>query len=418
MTTLSFDIAVLELFLPLVVGARVVIAGRDDMIDGNRLLALLASSGATVMQATPATWRLAAGGGLERPSPDQGPLWRGSVAARPRRCAPGTFFLGLEHVRPDRDDGLVGGVAVSSRARPVTIGPPIANTRVLVLDRSGQPVPIGVPGELYIGGDGVARGYWKQPGLTAEKFVAEPVRRRPGCRLYKTGDLVRYLPDGHLEFLGRLDSQVKVRGFRIETAEVESALLKYPGVRECVVVAREDTPGDKRLVAYFVAGRPAPQRADLRRFIATKLPEYMVPSVFVPLDALPRTPNGKVDRRNFPRPSSPSASDDRDHVAPTESTRAGARRNLCGRAKIEWGQRSRQPVRSRGGFGPAVPDRGQGQRSGMTLTPTQILSGSNDLSDRRGAREVGNGGRELGVSSARPGVAGSISNPAIVVGVN
>ncbi len=316
-TTPSFDIAVLELFLPLFVGARVVIAGREDVTDGSRLLALLAASGATVMQATPATWRLLLEAG-----------WNGRPQIK--------VLCGGEALPRDLADALLARSSsvwnmygptettvwsATSRVEPgpapVTIGPPIANTQFLVTDRSGRLVPIGVPGELHIGGDGVARGYWKQQGLSAEKFILNRLEDGQQSLLYKTGDLVRYLPSGRLEFIGRLDSQVKVRGFRIETSEVESALAKFPGVSESVVVAREDEPGDKRLVAYLVSSGTAPSTSELRRFIATKLPEYMVPTSFVALDDLPRTPNGKVDRRKLPAPAMANGRVAQDTVAAT-----------------------------------------------------------------------------------------------------
>jgi aryl carrier-like protein len=158
---------------------------------------------------------------------------------------------------------------------------------------------------LYIGGDGLAQGYWNRPELTAEKFVLDTFRPGPGRRLYKTGDLVRPHPDGTFEFLGRMDNQVKIRGFRIETGDVEHALKQHPAVRDCIVVAREDVPGDRQLVAYIVAADPLPP-GELRRHLAGMLPGYMVPSAFVALDALPQTPNGKVDRRALPTPIRPS----------------------------------------------------------------------------------------------------------------
>jgi natural product biosynthesis luciferase-like monooxygenase protein len=183
----------------------------------------------------------------------------------------------------------------------VTLGRPIANTELFVLDRGQRPVPVGVPGELLIGGRGVVRGYWRREALTLERFVAHP--SAPGRRAYRTGDVVRYLPDGRLEFLGRVDHQVKVRGHRIELGEIEALLRERPGVRETVVVAREDVAGDKRLVAYLVAdGSAGDLEATLREHLRTRLPDWMVPQHVVTLDALPRTPNGKIDRARLPAP--------------------------------------------------------------------------------------------------------------------
>ena len=185
----------------------------------------------------------------------------------------------------------------------IPIGKPIGNTEVHILDSHLNPVPIGVPGELHIGGDGLARGYLNRPELTAEKFIANPFSNEPEARLYKTGDLARYMADGSIEFLGRIDSQVKIRGYRIELGEIESVLAQYPAIQQALVLAREDSPGDKRLVAYVVAAAGCVPSVDtLRSFLQQKLPDYMVPSAFVFLDSLPLTPNGKLDRKALPVP--------------------------------------------------------------------------------------------------------------------
>jgi acyl carrier protein len=186
------------------------------------------------------------------------------------------------------------------------IGRPIANTQIYILNSHHQPVPINVPGELYIGGVGLASGYLNLPELTKEKFIPIPYSLLPApCPLlYKTGDLARYLPDGNIEFLGRIDNQVKIRGFRIELGEIETALTAHPQISEAVVMLREDIPGKKRLVAYVVETlHIKSQQNILRDFLKQELPEYMVPSVFVFLDALPLTPSGKIDRRRLPVPS-------------------------------------------------------------------------------------------------------------------
>jgi acyl-CoA synthetase (AMP-forming)/AMP-acid ligase II len=184
----------------------------------------------------------------------------------------------------------------NNREKP-TIGYPIPNVQVYLLDDQLKQVPVGVPGELCIGGIGLARGYLNRPELTDERFIPNPFSNKLEERLYKTGDLACYLLDGNIEFLGRIDNQVKVRGFRIEPGEIEAVLWQHSGVREAVVMVPENASGNKRLVAYVVSSlEPAPSTSELRRFLKEKLPDYMVPSVFMMLDTLPLTPNGKVDR--------------------------------------------------------------------------------------------------------------------------
>jgi len=204
----------------------------------------------------------------------------------------------------------------ATESATVPIGKPIANTVVYILDGNLKPVPIGVPGEICIGGAGVAAGYLNQPQQTAERFIPNPYSPQISENLYRTGDLARFLHDGNIEFLGRIDHQLKIRGFRVEPAEIESVLRKHPGVQQGLVMAREDQPGDKRLVAYVVpALGVAPTSEALRHFLAAQLPDYMIPSAFVMLDSLPLTPNGKIDRRALPAPEQARLSGDREVVA-------------------------------------------------------------------------------------------------------
>lgn len=301
-TTLSFDIAGLELWLPLVVGARVVIASANVAMDGQQLSAQLAECKATVMQATPATWRMLLEAGWPGNSKLKilcgGEAWSEELA-RQLLCRCGSLW---NMYGPTETTIWSAAAKVESPQVPL-IGRPIANTRFYLLDGCRQPVPVGVPAELHIGGDGLARGYLNRPELTAEKFIPDPFSREPGARLYQTGDLVRHRPDGKIEFLGRIDHQVKIRGFRIELGEVEAALRQHQNLRDLVVVARESTADIKQLVAYVVARQtPPPAAGELRSFLKEKLPEYMVPSTFVVLENLPLTPNGKVDRTALPAP--------------------------------------------------------------------------------------------------------------------
>ncbi|NER98851.1 MAG: AMP-binding protein, partial [Symploca sp. SIO1B1] len=197
----------------------------------------------------------------------------------------------------------------------VPIGRAINNTQVYILDKQLQPVPIGVPGEIYIGGDGLAKGYLNRPELTQEKFILNPFDDSGKTRLYKTGDLCRYLPDGNIEYIGRIDHQVKIRGFRIELGEIEAVLNTHPQIQQAVVIAREDIPGNKRLVAYVVSEDKSLSTNQMREVLRQKLPEYMIPAAFVTLDNLPLTPNGKVDRKALPAPDGEIARE-HEYVAP------------------------------------------------------------------------------------------------------
>ncbi len=300
-TTLSFDIAGLELWLPLVSGARVELIGRRAASDGRRLIDALARSRATILQATPATWRMLIEAGW--PGDRRLKALCGGEALSPELASELLPRCGsLWNMYGPTETTVWSTLARIEDAKPpIAIGRPIARTTVYVLDGNLEPVPQGTAGELYIGGDGVARGYLNRPDLTAEKFIANPFE--PGTTFYRTGDLARYRPDGQIECLGRLDHQVKIRGFRIELGEIESALLRLPAVRQAVVVAGESRPGTKQLIAYIVPAQGgSPAIGELRAALAERLPDYMVPAVFVTLDALPLTPNGKIDRRALPPP--------------------------------------------------------------------------------------------------------------------
>jgi amino acid adenylation domain-containing protein len=297
-TPLSFDIAGLEIYLPLLHGARVALIPRAVALDGGQLRERLAAVGASVMQATPTTWRLLREAGWQE---DLKVLCGGEALAVDLAQSLTAGSSRVWNLYGPTETTIWSTAGRLVRGGPVTIGGPIGNTQAYILDDYLQAVPVGVCGELYIGGIGLARGYAKRPGLTAERFIADPFGS--GKRLYRTGDLARWRADGELEYLGRADHQVKVRGYRIELGEIEAALRGDAGIRDCVVVAREDAPGDKRLVAYLVGeGEATTDTNELRARLQRSLPEYMVPSAFVTLDALPLTPNGKVDRRALPAP--------------------------------------------------------------------------------------------------------------------
>jgi amino acid adenylation domain-containing protein/non-ribosomal peptide synthase protein (TIGR01720 family) len=318
-TTLSFDIAGLEIYLPLITGGKLVIADREDTRDPLRLLKRMHESRCTVMQATPATWRALVDAG-----------WKGSASLKvlcggeslPRDLAKELLLRcgELWNMYGPTETTIWSTLhRVTSSERPIPIGRPIANTQVFVLDANRNLTPPGVVGELYIGGAGLARGYLNRAELTRERFIQTPVDAN--TRLYRTGDLARWLSDGTLECLGRVDNQVKIRGFRIELAEIEAVLGQDPAVRQAVVLAQQESLDEKRLVAYVVAqGEMTLNWGELRDFLAMKLPAYMVPSAFVKLDDLPLTPNGKIDRRALPQPEIGRAELRSFFVAPRNST--------------------------------------------------------------------------------------------------
>jgi amino acid adenylation domain-containing protein len=321
-TTLSFDIAVSELVLPLTVGATVALATREVAADGGRLLRLLEDSRATFLDATPATYRLLLGAG-----------WTGSPGLRaictgealPRELAQKLVPLTAElwnGYGPTETTVWSTFERISAPVERVLIGHPIANTQIHVLDPDMRPVPVGVPGELWIGGRGVTLGYLGRPDLTKERFVPDPFRGEG--LLYRTGDLGRWLDGGRLECLGRNDGQVKLRGYRIELGEIEAQLERHADVRQAAVMVREDRAGDPRLVGYVVPRTDMPNDKVLKEHLKRALPEYMVPSQFVAMPAepgMPLTPSGKVDKRALPPPTAPESRSD-DHVAPRNATEA------------------------------------------------------------------------------------------------
>jgi len=320
-TTLSFDIAVLELQLPLTLGATVVIASRDEAMDGQALKGLLEQHRASVMQATPVTWRLLLEAGWSG-----GPPFKALVGgeALPKDLADQLIARGVELWNlygPTETTVWSTCARITDTSNGISIGKPIANTTVYILDAQSNLCPIGVPGELCIGGVGVTLGYWRRPELTAERFIPDPFSATVGATLYRTGDRARWCNDGTLEHLGRLDFQIKLRGFRIEAGEIEAGIAQHPAVREVVVIVREDVPGAQRLVAYLVAENPPVDLVEqLRALLRASLPEHMVPSHFVSLEALPLTPNGKLDRKALPAPSASLPGDGHSYAAPRTPT--------------------------------------------------------------------------------------------------
>ncbi|WP_413471445.1 amino acid adenylation domain-containing protein, partial [Streptomyces sp. MB09-02B] len=330
-TTVGFDIAGLELFLPLLHGATLVLADEETAKDPYALLRRVSAARITMVQATPS-------------------LWQGVAAAATDELAGVHVLVGGEALptelartlteRARSVTNLYGPTEVTvwataadvAEAGPV-IGRPVANTSAYVLDAALRPVPVGVPGELYLAGEQLAQGYHLRPGLTSERFCADPYGL-PGTRMYRTGDLVVRRRDGALRYLSRVDQQVKLRGFRIELGEIEAELVRHPAVAEAAVVVREDRPGDRRLVAYVVAAGAAPGAGVLRDRLRRRLPEFMVPTAFLTLDALPLTPNRKLDRRALPAPDYAAESAGRAPRSPREEILCTLFAEVLGAARI------------------------------------------------------------------------------------
>lgn len=307
-TPFSFDVSVWEFFWPLIAGVRLVLAKPEGHRDSAYLVEAIAKEQITTLHFVPSMLQVF----LEEPSLDACSSIKRVI------CSGEALSIDLQErffARLDAElHNLYGPTEATidvtfwacqqgDKERVVPIGRPIANTQIYLLDRHLQPVPVGVPGELHIGGVGLARGYLNRPELTAEKFIPNLFKNSKFNRLYKTGDLARYLPDGSIEFLGRIDHQVKLRGFRIELGEIEAVLVKHPSVRDVVVLAREEDSSEKQLVGYVVPNSAGiPTTDELRSYLKERLPEYMVPSIFIWLEALPLLPNGKVDRRALPAP--------------------------------------------------------------------------------------------------------------------
>jgi enterobactin synthetase component F len=319
-TTITFDIAGLELFLPLVVGARVVIANRKTILDPRALGRLIETQGITMLQATPSFWRmiltnrdasLSSVHALVGGEALSGEL-AGRMLARTRKVTNlyGPTETTIWSTAMDLSDEDID---------PPPIGRPVRNTKVYVLDGQMRPVPVGVTGELYIGGAGVAKGYLNQRMLTDERFLADPFVGNGG-RCYRTGDLARWREDGVLECLGRSDQQIKIRGHRVEPGEIEFHLARHEAVAAVAVAARPDPAGEPTLVAYVVAADSAPSQEILLEHLASRVPAYMMPSAFVMLEALPQTPNGKVDRKALPAPHWERETHVASHAAPRSET--------------------------------------------------------------------------------------------------
>jgi len=311
--SLSFDASISEIVMALCSGARLCLGIRESLLPGSALIQLLHQQSITHMTLPPS--------GLAALPIEQLPALRTLIVAG-EACSANLVAQWSKRRRffnaygPTESTICATVAEYTDCSEQISIGRPIANTQVYILDNHLHPVPIGVPGELHISSVGLARGYLNHPELTREKFIPNPFSDKPGVRLYKTGDLARYLPNGNIEFLGRLDHQIKLRGFRIELGEIEAVLSQHPAVFQAVVIVREDVPDQQRLVAYVVLHPAALTTSDLRHWLKQRLPDYMLPSAFVVLEALPLTPNGKVNRRALPLPPVLSPEFAQAYVAP------------------------------------------------------------------------------------------------------
>src|SRR6185369_5353721 len=324
-TSFSFDVSVWEFFWPLTFGARLIMAQPGGHQDSAYLIRVIEEQQITTVHFVPSMLReFLREAGVAGCSSLKRVICSGEALSfelqeefQSKLAAPLHNLYGPTEAAIDV---TFWACERGSERQLVPIGRPIANTEVYVLDTQLQPVPVGVAGELYIGGAGLARGYWQRAELTAERFIPDSFSGKAGARLYRTGDLVRYLEAGELEYLGRLDQQVKVRGHRIELGEIEVVLGQHERVRQSVVVAREDVPEQKQLVAYVVSegvseGEAEISAGELRSYLKERLPEYMVPAFFVALAELPLTPNGKVDRRALPAPEHTRSQSEESYVA-------------------------------------------------------------------------------------------------------
>jgi amino acid adenylation domain-containing protein len=307
LTTIAFDIAGIDVWLPLLVGARMLMVERAAALDERMLEDLINREGVTFLQCTPATWKLLLDSGWQGKADLQAVCTGEAMPkdlARELVCRVGAAW---NMYGPTETTIWSTGFKFSGPDDPILIGRPIANTQAYILDEHLAPTPIGVPGELYLGGDGLATGYLHNPALTAARFVADPFSPQAGARLYKTGDVARYHSDGNIECLGRNDDQIKLRGYRIEPGEICAAILRHPSIRDAVAVLQTGATGDSRIVAYLISKTGEQPEADqLRGFLRLKLPEYMIPASFAFLDSFPLNTNGKLDRRALPKPKTTS----------------------------------------------------------------------------------------------------------------